>query len=224
MRKIIFTSLIFLITSCKTADHEYIKAILQCDGYLQCGSKANNIYKKVNKIKRDNRNSRYKEYNSINNSQRKIDSELAANGQYSLYDKPQNYQGYYKIGEPYKIGGKKYRPKCDANYKKKGIASWYGEQFYGKETANGEIYNMYDMTAAHPTLPLPSIVRVTNLKNGKTVKVRVNDRGPFVEKRIIDVSKEAAKKLGFLIDGTTKVKVEFLPEETEEMLKNFKLQ
>jgi rare lipoprotein A (peptidoglycan hydrolase) len=223
MRKIIFISLIFLITSCKTANHEYTKAVLQCDGYLECGNKANNIYKQVRKINRDQRNSRYREYNSVNNAQRETDIQLASDGQYSLYDRPQGYQGYYKIGEPYKIMGKKFRPKCDSNYKKKGIASWYGEEFYGKETANGEIYNMYDMTAAHPTLPLPSIVRVTNLKNGRTVKVRVNDRGPFIDKRIIDVSKEAAKKLGFVHDGTTKVKVEFLKEDTEKMLKNFKL-
>ncbi|MFC1659537.1 septal ring lytic transglycosylase RlpA family protein [Pseudomonadota bacterium] len=144
-------------------------------------------------------------------------------GNYSLYKKPKNYTGYYKIGKPYEVLGQKYCPMEDKRYKETGVASWYGEKFYGKKTANGEIYNMHDLTAAHRTLPLPSIVRVTNLNNGKSIKVRVNDRGPFAKDRIIDVSKETAQKLGFIGYGTAKVKVEYLHDDTEKMLYNFGL-
>jgi rare lipoprotein A (peptidoglycan hydrolase) len=142
---------------------------------------------------------------------------------YSLYKRPANYTGYYKVGTPYEVMGQKYCPMENPKYKEKGVASWYGEKFYGRKTANGEVYNMHDLTAAHRTLPLPSIVKVTNLDNGKSVKVRVNDRGPFAKDRIIDVSKEAAQKLGFIGNGTAAVKVEYLPEDTEKMLRNFGL-
>lgn len=137
--------------------------------------------------------------------------------------KNRKYTGHYKIGNPYTVLGQTYYPEENEEYKEVGIASWYGKEFYGKKTANGEIYDMYDITAAHRTLPLPSIVRVTNLENGKSIKVRINDRGPFAKNRIIDLSKAAAKKLAFHQDGTTKVKVEFLPQETEEMLRGFGL-
>jgi rare lipoprotein A len=140
-------------------------------------------------------------------------------------DIPKNkkYIGYYKIGNPYKIDGKTYYPKEDRNYKKTGYASWYGDDFHNKKTANGEIFNMNDMTAAHKTLPLPSIVKVTNLENGKSVVVRVNDRGPFVDDRIIDLSKKAAEKLDARNKGIFKVKVEFLKKETDKMLKTYNL-
>lgn len=128
------------------------------------------------------------------------------------------YTGYYKVGNPYKIGGKKYHPKVQPGYREKGVASWYGEAFHGKETANGEIYDMNDMTAAHRTLPLPCVVEVTNLKNGKKIVVRVNDRGPFAKDRIIDLSRSAARKLEFENEGTTEVKVVFLRKETEKLL------
>lgn len=131
--------------------------------------------------------------------------------------KGKKYPGYYKVGKPYKIFGKWYYPKEDWNYKEIGVSSWYGEDFYGKLTANGETYDMYDMTAAHRTLPMPCIVKVTNLENGKSVKLRVNDRGPFAKDRIIDVSKAASKKLGFHRQGTTKVKVEFLRRDTKKL-------
>jgi rare lipoprotein A (peptidoglycan hydrolase) len=129
-----------------------------------------------------------------------------------------NYQGRYKIGEPYKIKGIIYYPQDFENYEEYGRASWYGNDFHGKKTANGEIYNMGDMTAAHPLLPLPSIVKVTNLDNNKSVIVRVNDRGPFAKNRIIDVSQSAATILGFRMNGTANVKVEFLPLETKKLL------
>lgn len=126
-------------------------------------------------------------------------------------------KGYYKVGKPYKIRGRWYHPKEDFNYNKVGVASWYGPNFHGKRTANGEVFNKHDMTAAHKTLPLPSMVRVTNLVNGRSVKLRVNDRGPFAQDRIIDVSYAAAKKLGFVENGVAKVRVEILPEESHRL-------
>ena len=134
------------------------------------------------------------------------------------YTKLKNYTGYYKVGNPYKINGKTYYPKEDKNYKEVGIASWYGDDFHNKKTANGEIYNMHDFTCAHRTLPMPSLVRITNLQNGKNIVARVNDRGPFAKDRIVDVSKNIAKELDFYSQGTTKVKIEFLEKETKEML------
>lgn len=134
-----------------------------------------------------------------------------------------SYEGHYKIGNPYTILGQTYYPKEQPNYKEIGMASWYGSDFHNKKTANGEVYNMNDYTAAHRTLPMPCIVRVTNLENGKSIKVRVNDRGPFAKNRIIDVSKNVAKKLDFHEKGTTKVKVEYLKKESEELLKDYGL-
>lgn len=118
--------------------------------------------------------------------------------------------GSYKIGQPYRVGTTWYVPREQPGYRETGTASWYGSDFHGRATANGEIYNMHAMTAAHPTLPLPSIVRVENLKNGRSVVVRVNDRGPFVQGRIIDLSKQAADQLGFVHDGTAPVRVSLL--------------
>lgn len=109
---------------------------------------------------------------------------------------------------PYVVLGKKYYPMTEArNYRQIGVASWYGRKFHGRRTALGERYDMYAMTAAHKTLPLPSYVQVRNLKNGRTVVVRVNDRGPFLRKRLIDLSYAAAYKLGMLGTGTTEVEV-----------------
>jgi len=110
---------------------------------------------------------------------------------------------------PYTVFGKQYYPIQDARrYQAIGPASWYGTKFHGQATANGETYDLYGMTAAHKTLPLPSYVRVTNLENGRTVVLRVNDRGPFYSDRIIDLSFAAAKRLGFAEQGTARVKVE----------------
>lgn len=112
---------------------------------------------------------------------------------------------------PYKVLGKTYYLTQDpAGYREKGVASWYGRKFHGKRTANGEIYSMYGMTAAHRTLPIPSYVRVTNLKNNRSAIVRVNDRGPFHGNRIIDLTYAAAKKLGFEKLGTAEVLVEYI--------------
>ena len=128
-----------------------------------------------------------------------------------------DYGGIYKVGNPYKIGDRWYYPKEDYNYSETGIASWYGEDFNGKLTANGERYNMNTLTAAHRTLPLPSIVKVTNLQNGRSVVLRVNDRGPYVKDRIIDLSKRGAQLLGYMGQGTTKVKVEIMAKESKAL-------
>jgi rare lipoprotein A len=120
--------------------------------------------------------------------------------------------GTYKIGNPYQVGGHWYYPKEDKNYNEVGTASWYGPQFHQLTTANGEIFDMNELTAAHKTLPLPTYVRVTNLENGRFLIVRVNDRGPFVGDRIIDLSRRAAQLLGFDAKGTTKVRVEVVEQ------------
>lgn len=116
---------------------------------------------------------------------------------------------------PYQINGVWYYPKVDNNYDETGIASWYGEPFHGRKTAIGEVYDMNEMTAAHKTLQLPSNVRVTNLENGRSVVLRVNDRGPFVNERIIDVSRRAAQLLGFQNQGTAKVRVQIVGDGGE---------
>lgn len=125
--------------------------------------------------------------------------------------------GTYKVGKPYQISGKWYYPEEDYDYVETGTASWYGKDFHAKYTANGEIYDMNTLTAAHRTLPLPSIVRVTNLENGRSLVLRVNDRGPFAKNRIIDVSKRASQLLGFQTQGTAKVKVEIMAEESKAL-------
>ena len=118
-----------------------------------------------------------------------------------------------KVGKPYSVNGQTYFPKYEPGYDKTGEASWYGPGFHGKHTASGELFDQNELTAAHPTLPMPSLVRVTNLSNGKSAVVRVNDRGPFKSNRIIDLSKKSAQTLG--IHSVAKVRVQFLPEETE---------
>lgn len=126
--------------------------------------------------------------------------------------------GTYKVGKPYKIFGTWYYPKEDYHYSEVGIASWYGKDFHAKKTANGEKYDMNTLTAAHRTLPLPSIVKVTNLENGRSLIVRVNDRGPYAKNRIIDISKRGAALLGYQTQGTAKVRVEIMEKESK-MLK-----
>lgn len=133
------------------------------------------------------------------------------------------YTGIFKVGNPYEVFGVNYVPQNYEDYEEIGTASWYGDDFHGKATANGETYNMESMTAAHPTLPLPSLVRVTNLRNNKSVVVRVNDRGPFAKNRVIDVSEKAATLLEFKGQGTTEVKVELLRNDTDQMLEKLKI-
>ena len=120
----------------------------------------------------------------------------------------------YKIGNPYQVGGVWYYPERDLAYDETGIGSWYGDEFAGRLTANGEIFDPDMVTAAHKTLPMPSVVRVTNLDNGKSLVVRINDRGPFVAGRIIDLSREAARLIGYRDQGIARVRVQVLAEQT----------
>ena len=129
--------------------------------------------------------------------------------------------------KPYTVFGKTYTPITDATtpYKQKGMASWYGKKFHGQKTSSGERYDMYQITAAHPILPIPSYARVTNLENGKQIIVRINDRGPFHSSRIIDLSYTAALKLGYVGKGSTILEVErLLPEDIDRMAENRKNQ
>lgn len=123
-------------------------------------------------------------------------------------------QGGFKVGNPYQIQGKWYTPTESYSYDETGISSWYGDEFHGKRTANGEIFNKNDLSAAHPTLQLPSLVRVTNLQTGRSAVLRVNDRGPFSKSRLIDVSHGAAKVLGYDVSGTARVRVQVLDRES----------
>ena len=129
----------------------------------------------------------------------------------------QAVSGGYKVGKPYQIAGVWYYPAVDYNYAETGIASWYGPDFHGLATANGETYDMNALTAAHRTLPMPSMVRVTNLENGRQIALRVNDRGPFANNRILDVSRRAAQLLGFEMQGTARVRVEIMDAESRQL-------
>ena len=127
----------------------------------------------------------------------------------------------YKVGNPYKINGQWFYPAVDYNYDEIGIASWYGPNFHGKNTANGEIFNQNEISAAHKTLPIPSIVNVTNLENNKNLEIRINDRGPFVRGRIIDLSKKAAEVLGVFKNGTAKVRVKINEEKSRKIAMDY---
>jgi rare lipoprotein A len=118
--------------------------------------------------------------------------------------------GTYRVGKPYVIGGRTYEPQENASYSAEGLASWYGEDFHGRATANGEVFDMTSISAAHPTLPIPSYARITNLANQKSIIVRVNDRGPYHANRVIDVSVRTAKLLGFYDNGVTRVRVDYV--------------
>src|SRR5258705_6930740 len=118
--------------------------------------------------------------------------------------------GTYRVGKPYTVGGRIYVPEEDPTYREEGMASWYGDDFHGRQTANGEVFDMTSLTAAHPTLPMPCYARVTNLGNGKSLIVRVNDRGPYHGNRLIDVSNRAAELLEFKGNGVARVRVEYV--------------
>lgn len=122
--------------------------------------------------------------------------------------------GTYKVGKPYQVHGVWYYPAEDYNYDETGIASWYGPGFHQERTANGETFDQNDLTAAHKTLPMPSLVRVTNLDNGRSITIRINDRGPFAAGRIIDMSRRGAQLLGYEREGTAKVRVQVLADES----------
>ncbi len=118
--------------------------------------------------------------------------------------------GNYRVGKPYMVAGRAYFPSADPGYRGEGIASWYGPDFHGRLTANGEVFDMHSISAAHPTLPMPSYARVTNLDNGRSIVVRVNDRGPYAQNRVIDLSIGAAKALDFYGRGLAHVRVEYV--------------
>src|SRR3954452_13773543 len=118
--------------------------------------------------------------------------------------------GTYRVGKPYSVAGRVYVPEEDINYREEGLASWYGDDFHGRLTANGEVFDMGSLTAAHPTLPMPCYARVTNMSNGKSLIVRVNDRGPYHGNRLIDVSNRAAELLEFKGNGVARVRVEYV--------------
>jgi rare lipoprotein A len=141
----------------------------------------------------------------------------------TLPSAPQSPQPY-KVGKPYQVDGVWYYPKVDMDYDETGIASWYGPGFHGEYTANGEIYDQNALTAAHKTLPLPSMIRVTNLDNGRSIVVRVNDRGPFVNGRIIDLTRRDAQLLDFINQGTAKVRVQILKDESQVLAAQASLQ
>lgn len=122
---------------------------------------------------------------------------------------PPRTRGTYKIGNPYQIGGRWYVPAIDPEYDRTGVASWYGAENHGRLTANGETFDMNALTAAHKTLPIPSYVHVTNLDNGRTLLLRLNDRGPYVDDRIIDLSRGAARALGYEGSGLGRVRVRY---------------
>lgn len=118
--------------------------------------------------------------------------------------------GVYRVGSPYVVAGRVYVPEYDPHYRADGLASWYGDDFHGRYTANGEIFDRDGITAAHPTMPLPSYARVTDLDNGRSIIVRVNDRGPYAHDRVIDLSVRAAQLLEFYRRGTARVRVEYV--------------
>ncbi len=135
---------------------------------------------------------------------------VAASPRVSRSRKVRKGGGRRQIGKPYKIRGKWYRPREQPGYDKSGSASWYGPNFHGRLTANGEIYDQYALSAAHPTFPLPSYARVINKANGHSVIVRVNDRGPYHAGRIIDLSARAAKLLDYQHAGVAQVRVQYI--------------
>ncbi len=144
------------------------------------------------------------------------ETELASH-MWKTYDPPAKTQGTFKVGNPYNIQGTQYVPVERYEHSETGIASWYGPGFDGKRTANGETFNKNELTAAHKTLQMPSLIRVTNLDNGRSLIVRVNDRGPYSRGRVLDLSERAADLLGFKGRGTAKVKIDVLTEESRRV-------
>ena len=152
-------------------------------------------------------------YNALDKFAKRVDPKYGVSSSprvVALGDPVPKGGGTYRVGKPYTVAGRVYVPEEDPNYRAEGMASWYGDDFHGRLTANGEVFDMASLTAAHPTLPLPSYVRVSNLSNGRSLIVRVNDRGPYAGNRIIDVSKRAAHLLGFTVSGTAWVRVEYV--------------
>jgi rare lipoprotein A len=145
-------------------------------------------------------------------AERTVDPRLGTSPSPRYFDDGQRIPrggGTYKIGQPYRIAGRWYFPREEHGYDRVGVGSWYGDDFHGRKTANGEIYDMRALTAAHPTLPMPSYAWVTNLDNGRTILVRINDRGPYAHDRIIDLSRASAQALGYERKGLSQVRVRY---------------
>ncbi|WP_084364378.1 septal ring lytic transglycosylase RlpA family protein [Rhizobium sp. RU36D] len=174
---------------------KWLALSLLCVGVASCATSGGNGKKRTNKSKEYFAESEY----GVKASPRLVHSGPVPKG-----------GGRYMVGRPYTVKGQVYVPKDNPNYDKVGIASWYGSAFHGRQTANGELYDQYHLSAAHPTLPLPSYARVTNLENGSSVIVRVNDRGPFHAGRIIDLSNKTADLLDMSHSGTGKVRVQYV--------------
>ena len=147
--------------------------------------------------------------NLVQKQNREIEKQKIISGETSIKASPR-----YKVGDPYQVAGVWYYPERNLKYDETGVGSWYGDEFAGRLTANGEIFDPNKVSAAHKTLPMPSVVRVTNLDNGKSLVVRVNDRGPFVSGRIIDLSREAARLIGYKDNGIARVRVQILAEQS----------
>tara|TARA_B100001059_G_scaffold168897_1_gene168719 strand:- start:5863 stop:6666 length:804 start_codon:yes stop_codon:yes gene_type:complete len=162
------------------------------------------------------------ELNLVNHISKKVINTSKNEEDNTIYKKEKEIIPYYKVGNPYSINGIQYIPKEDPDYFEEGIASWYGPKFDGKLTANGEIFDQYAVTAAHRTLPIPSLVKVTNLENNRSIVIRINDRGPFVGDRIIDLSYKSAQLLGIIQKGTGKVRVEVIDYGEHLLVKNSK--
>jgi len=162
------------------------------------------------------------ELNLVNHISKKVINTTKNEEDNTIYKKEKEIIPYYKVGNPYSINGIQYIPKEDPDYFEEGIASWYGPKFDGKLTANGEIFDQYAVTAAHRTLPIPSLVKVTNLENNRSIVIRINDRGPFVGDRIIDLSYKSAQLLGIIQKGTGKVRVEVIDYGEHLLVKNSK--
>lgn len=214
---LLFSAALCLITSCNTDNNNYRYSHKKRPSPLERASQKYSANRKISPTESAKL--------GLNNRRYILNNGLDLNFQESEYGSSDNfvnddgsYVGQYKVGNSYQVNNVTYHPQQYDNFEEVGKASWYGDDFHGKKTANGEIYYKGDLTAAHPTLPLPSIVRITNLSNGKSLKVRVNDRGPFAKNRIVDVSEKAAEALGFRDTGTAMVKLEFLKEDTDELL------
>ena len=147
--------------------------------------------------------------NLVQKQNRETEKTAAVEGKSGVIAAPR-----YKVGDPYQVAGVWYYPERNLKYDETGVGSWYGDEFAGRLTANGEIFDPNKVSAAHKTLPMPSVVRVTNLDNGKSLVVRVNDRGPFVSGRIIDLSREAARLIGYKDSGIARVRVQVLAEQS----------
>ncbi|MGC6536493.1 MAG: septal ring lytic transglycosylase RlpA family protein [Candidatus Puniceispirillaceae bacterium] len=147
--------------------------------------------------------------NLVQKQNREIEKQKIISGETSIKASPR-----YKVGDPYQVAGVWYYPERNLKYDETGVGSWYGDEFAGRLTANGEIFDPNKVSAAHKTLPMPSVVRVTNLDNGKSLVVRINDRGPFVSGRIIDLSREAARLIGYKDSGIARVRVQVLTEQS----------